>query len=218
MKRLGVELNWGNTWRRLFHPNDDRVEVLEVVRVLKCDFEGLALVCRIKFQGDPKSVEDLAGHGALTNAELLSEEDDGSLVVFIQGSWPTRPGRPKSPDFHVTVEGTPEFLDAETQKVNIVGTEGDLARFLEFSKDRSDSVPFRLLSINSLMPGSESLLSRLTTKQRQAVLLGYALGYYEVPRRITSEKLAGRLNVGKSTLIEHLRKAQKRLMSAIVSG
>ncbi len=163
-------------------------------------------------------MRDLAGHGALTHAEILSEEDDGSLVVFIKGSWPNSPDRPKPPDFHVTVEGTPEFLNAETQKVNIVGAESDLARFLEFSKDRSDIVPFRLLSINSLMPGTESFLSRLTTKQRQAVLLGYALGYYDVPRRITSEKLAGRLKVRKSTLIEHLRKAQKRLMSAIVSG
>ncbi|MEE8199508.1 MAG: hypothetical protein V3R48_07355, partial [Thermoplasmata archaeon] len=88
MKRLGVELNWRNTWRRLFHPNEDRVQVLEVVRVLKCDFEGLALVCRIEFQGDPRSMRDLAGHGALTHAEILAEEDDGSLVVFIKGSWP----------------------------------------------------------------------------------------------------------------------------------
>lgn len=219
MKRLGLELSWRDTWPRLFHPNEDGVQVLEVLRVLKCDFEGFALVCRMELMGDSLTVEDLRGNGVLTHAETLAEEEeDGTLAVFLRGGWPAPLDKPKSADFQVTVEGTPEFTDPETQRLTIVGAERDLARFLEFSENRSEVLPFRLLALTSLTTESDSLLSRLTTKQRQAVLLAYALGYYDVPRRITTDRLARRLKVRKSTLIEHLRKAHNRLMGLVVSG
>jgi predicted DNA binding protein len=44
------------------------------------------------------------------------------------------------------------------------------------------------------------------------------LGYYEVPRKISSEELSSHLNADKSTVVEHLRKAEKKLIDGIIAG
>lgn len=57
-----------------------------------------------------------------------------------------------------------------------------------------------------------SPLNQLTEKQREVLITAYKLGYYDIPRRINSEQLAKKLNIGDSTLVEHLRKAERRLL------
>ena len=60
-----------------------------------------------------------------------------------------------------------------------------------------------------------SPLNRLTEKQREVLMAAYRLGYYDIPRKITSEELAKRLGIVDSTVVEHLRKAELRLMAQL---
>jgi predicted DNA binding protein len=64
---------------------------------------------------------------------------------------------------------------------------------------------------------SNSPIGRLTDKQRRVLLTAYKLGYYDVPRRITAEKLARKLNLVKSTFSAHVRKAERRLLAEMLS-
>jgi predicted DNA binding protein len=50
------------------------------------------------------------------------------------------------------------------------------------------------------------------------LLVAYALGYYDVPRRISSDELSRHLNIDKSTIVEHLRKAERKLIGGIIAG
>jgi predicted DNA binding protein len=43
------------------------------------------------------------------------------------------------------------------------------------------------------------------------------MGYYEIPRRFDSEQLAKKLNLGRSTVAEHLRKAEQRLIAEAIA-
>jgi predicted DNA binding protein len=56
--------------------------------------------------------------------------------------------------------------------------------------------------------------ARLSGRQREAVLAGLELGYYDVPRGATHEEVAGRLGVSPSTASEHLQKAEAKLVRA----
>ena len=62
---------------------------------------------------------------------------------------------------------------------------------------------------------SETLLS-----DRQAEVVGLALaeGYYEWPRAADAETLAAELGIAHSTFLEHLRKAEARLLRSAFEG
>jgi PAS domain S-box-containing protein len=57
-------------------------------------------------------------------------------------------------------------------------------------------------------------LDRLTDRQHEALEAAYRAGYFDWPRESTAEEVAGSLEVSSPTLHRHLRRAEKRLLSA----
>ncbi|WP_372911687.1 helix-turn-helix domain-containing protein [Salinigranum sp.] len=62
--------------------------------------------------------------------------------------------------------------------------------------------------------GSDSLL---TERQREVATEALARGYYDWPRKITNEGLAEELGISRATLHEHLRKAERTLLSSALT-
>ena len=85
MRRITMEFNYQRAWKQIFGSNADKVEVLEAMRCFKCDTQGLALICRIRLKDNGMTVTDLLHKGLITNIETLYTENDGSVVVFIEG-------------------------------------------------------------------------------------------------------------------------------------
>jgi PAS domain S-box-containing protein len=62
----------------------------------------------------------------------------------------------------------------------------------------------------------ERLDEQLTEKQESALTAAYYGGYYDWPRGSTAEELAESLDVASATLHQHLRKAERKLLAAIL--
>jgi len=58
----------------------------------------------------------------------------------------------------------------------------------------------------------EQRLDTLTTTQREVYEHAREAGYYEWPREASTRELAADLDVSKTTLLEHLRKAESKLL------
>jgi len=58
----------------------------------------------------------------------------------------------------------------------------------------------------------------LTEKQKEAILAAKRLGYYDIPRKAGTLRVARELNLSKATALEHLRKAERRLIMHVLSG
>ena len=65
---------------------------------------------------------------------------------------------------------------------------------------------------------NQKILSVLTEKQRDIILKAQKHGYYEYPRKINSKGLAEKVNISRATLVEHLRKAEGRIITEIAGG
>ncbi|MFC5279867.1 helix-turn-helix domain-containing protein [Halorubrum rubrum] len=57
--------------------------------------------------------------------------------------------------------------------------------------------------------------SRLTDRQRAALLRAYTSGYFEWPHKTTGEELADSMGIGRSTFHQHLRAAYRKIATAI---
>jgi hypothetical protein len=217
MRRVTTEFNYQRAWKQIFGSKAEKVEVLEALRCFKCDTQGLALICRIRLKHKSMTVTDLLHKGLITNIETLYVEKDGSLVVFIEGR-SCVPPPPKDMEIpKMLMTHPPDFLDVNRMKVELVGKEDEISKFLQYT-DKVSNNSFKILGLTSIDTKGESLLSKLTSRQRQILLTGYALGYYDVPRKISSDDLSRHLNIDKSTVVEHLRKAEKKLIDGIITG
>jgi DNA-binding CsgD family transcriptional regulator len=213
-----MEFNYQNAWKQIFGSNSEKVEVLEALRCFKCDTQGLAIICRLRLKDRNMKIQDLlTGKGLLTNIELLYKEKDDSLVVFIEGRScvPKPPKDIKQPKMLMT--HPPDFLDVNRMKVEMIGKENEIKKLLHYTNKWGDN-SFKILGLTSIDAKERaSLLSKLTPRQRQTLLTAYALGYYDVPRRISSDELSRHLKVDKSTLVEHLRKAERKIIGSIIA-
>lgn len=62
----------------------------------------------------------------------------------------------------------------------------------------------------------QELLASIPNRQRQLLNLALEEGYFDIPRRVTLEELAGEMDITKTTASNHLRKAEKRVMEFLI--
>ena len=66
--------------------------------------------------------------------------------------------------------------------------------------------------------GRKQPLDELTDRQREVIRTAFEMGYYEVPRNVSSEDVAAELDVDPSTVAEHLQRAERNLLSYHLSS
>jgi len=68
---------------------------------------------------------------------------------------------------------------------------------------------------DTMLISALSLLGSLTRKQLEALNGALESGYYRVPKKVTTEGLATRFGVPRTTYEEHLRKAESKVLLAV---
>jgi predicted DNA binding protein len=89
----------------------------------------------------------------------------------------------------------------------------ELGQRSEFELIRKSELPLDVLPTTTWIQG---VFSDLTAKQAESLLEAHRAGYYRSPRRVTRGEIARDLGLGRTTFEEHVRKAERKIMNALV--
>ncbi|KXA97417.1 hypothetical protein AKJ39_03325 [candidate division MSBL1 archaeon SCGC-AAA259J03] len=104
----------------------------------------------------------------------------------------------------------PIKFEDEKAQFSLVGTQESIDGYLKLLENFD--IQYKLKSVKNYeeFPGVRK--ADLTNRQREIISTAFDLGYYDTPRKIGSEKLAEIFEIAQPTLLEHLRKSEKKIM------
>jgi predicted DNA binding protein len=215
MRRLILELKkdeaYENTTTQL-----KNVRTLDQLQILRQDREEIAMICRVEFEEAVSRVEEYIRHidDNIIDVKLLEQETTGAYIVFVK----IKLSESRKSSFSLVRSKGGYIVSREvrddTIKVTFVGSARQIKKTLEEVKRRGWH--YRIISLNDARFSLDSPLNALTEKQREVLIASYKMGYYNLPRKISSEQLAKKLNLHKSALATHRRKAELRILTQIL--
>ncbi len=95
---------------------------------------------------------------------------------------------------------------------------GDPEDFHTFVSDAAEKGwGLEILSVSDYDPHVTGIFDILTPRQKTILLESYRQGFFEHPRKINASELAEKMGMHKTTLLEHIHKAEKRLIGHILA-
>ncbi|CAG0979925.1 hypothetical protein METP1_01714 [Methanosarcinales archaeon] len=108
----------------------------------------------------------------------------------------------------------PIIFERDKCQFSMVGSSEELFNIIAAA--RENGWGFEVLTVQNYDPYISSVFSSLTGKQKEILLLAYNSGYFDHPRKVNAGELAAKIGMHKTTLLEHLHKAEKRLIGHII--
>jgi len=107
----------------------------------------------------------------------------------------------------------PTVLNSERLMYSVIGEEKNLRKFLRMLKllGTVEKTVFKQADYRGV-----GITQALTEKQNYILSQAKRWGYYEYPRKIGTDELARRVGVSRTTLVEHLRKTENKIMEKIM--
>lgn len=216
MRKLTIEfepLEWaeGNN-----DPQFEHIHSYKVLETLKMDFEKATFVdlieCTLK---DGVSIDDLVNFGNMEILNVLRSEGN-THTCLVKGTQSLDAGQSYDELDLDLIWTTPSLISPDRMIVSCIGAQENLLKFIALVKEHGGRVIN--MSFQKAMYQSQDLLEILTEKQREILITANKHGYYDYPRKIKSEDLAKKVDISRATLVEHLRKAELRIMKEILSG
>lgn len=196
----------------------DKVESYELIEILRLDIEkGLKIILVKMTLKEPYTLKDI---NFTEGSEILSilKQENNQYICLIKGQapLPLLQSLNVPNQFNLNLKwDTPTYVNQNTITSTVIGEESEIQIFLDFLKQIAT---IDKISLTEPIFHKNDLLNILTEKQRSILITAKQKGYYDYPRKINSEKLAQTAGISKATIIEHLRKAESRILHNILQG
>jgi len=142
--------------------------------------------------------------------EHVAERRDGH-VYLVAFSSPDLPDQLEAQVDELVGTCDPEIGESGTI-LSLVGSQHDIADIIDTYQSAGVRTDLRRLAAYD---GGGHPLDTLTDRQREIVETAHAMGYYEVPRRVSIDDIAAEFDVDPSTVAEHLQRAERNLLGSL---
>ena len=99
-------------------------------------------------------------------------------------------------------------------RVTVAGEQESLQQAFD---DVTDRIAVDVEWMGGYSPDRADTIGRLTDRQREALSTAHQLGYYETPRQVSFEEVATELDCASSTANELLRRAESKIITAVLA-
>ena len=109
----------------------------------------------------------------------------------------------------------PTIISLEKFTISMMGERKNLSDFVEMMRNAGT---IRKMSFRRAAYQRADILAVLTDKQREVMVAAFQNGYYDFPKKISSRQLCQKVSISKPTLLQHMRKAEGRILKEIMTG
>ena len=184
-------------------------KMYEVVAHLEVTKDGVRQLVKIQFKQD-KGPDDLGQipflqvDGPMHPHPLPDVGGDGYIVV-----WNNHPLSVAAINFDSLHVIPPYVIGENGVQITIRGLPEGVSGFLKAARIM---LPPDSVNVVDIAEMEDSILKILTPKQLEVAVLAVRSGYYETPRKISKKDLSELSEIPRSTLQEHLAKAEAALV------
>lgn len=198
----------------------DDLDSIEGKALLRMDFEKKVKIAIVDIKmKEGKTLKDLKMPGEFTVLDVL-KENDNVYTCLTRVKYNKNPFNAGLKPLEVLMSENiifdfPFIVSKDKIVLSVITDTRYLRKILTILK------PLHIIQNVSFQKptfSEYSILSCLTERQKEVIIAAHKNGYYSVPREITAEELSKKLGISKATTVEHLRKAEDRIISHIVAG
>jgi hypothetical protein len=215
MRKLTVDLKIREEYTKMIGYLLDKTDSIELIELIKLDFaQGYKMGIAALTMKEGYTISDIVFPDFMEMFTVLKKEGNRYIILAKVKFLNKFLGFAQKFNIDV-IWATPSIFKKGKMVLSVIGEEKELKKFLEAIKLLGDvhSVSFKKAIFNE-----QNILSVLTEKQKEILIAAKQNGYYSYPRKINSEDLSEKIGLSKPTVVQHLRKAEIRLMSNILSG
>jgi len=185
----------------------------ELIQIHRQDDNQIFATQKVKFKDSKMNPKMLEGDHGMSFIEVIEEEKaNHEFIFFSKHKWVEE--TKKFRDRLDLIIDPPIILDQERLLVSIITESNNIDQFVK-SLDQYYDEGLEILSISHIPLNYKNLFLKLTDRQKEILYYAIQQGYFEIPRRINSQKIADHFKISRSALYEHLRKIDKIIYHSI---
>jgi predicted DNA binding protein len=215
MRKLTIELKVKGEILERLNFLLEKTESIELIELIKLDFKkGVKMGIAALTMKEGYTIEDIDIPEYMEMLTVLKKEGNRYIIVSKVKFLKKFIDLAKKFDIDI-IWDTPSIFTKDKMTISVTGTEKNLKKILEVIKNLGEikSISFKKATFNE-----QTILSCLTEKQKEILIAAKKNGYYSYPRKINSQELSEKIGLSKPTVVQHLRKAEVRLVSDILTG
>jgi predicted DNA binding protein len=216
MRKLTLEFIPNEMMKKEMKSLFEIINSYEILESLKIDWEEGICVDLIEFKlKEGLSIHDYKFIDKMEILSILKSEDNKHTCLVKSHEPEETMDEYKEFDLDL-IYSTPFMISKEKHTYSVIGDQKSLARFIELIKPRAEEIVN--MSFKRAAYRKHDIITVLTDKQKDVLIAAKKHGYYKYPRKINSKELANKIGISKGTAVEHLRKAEERLIEHILDG
>jgi len=215
MRKMILELKLKEEFLKNFDFLTDKIESIELLELLKIDFEKRIKMAIAAFNIKEKyTIDDIKMPEYVEIFNTLQKKDNRYICLIKVKYFKSLENLAKKFNIDI-IWDTPSIFTKEKMIVSVTGDEKNLKKIRELFKNIGE---IKKTSFVKSTFNEQTILSCLTERQKEVFITAKKNGYYNYPRKINSQDLSEKIGLSKPTVVQHLRKAEERIVSNILAG